>query len=167
MSGEDQRTSNFSYLKMLSYRIHQYPQKLDMEPFKWQGYEKPPEVPWEFPSECDSSYDSNDSLPPGGYVKPSKFYKDAKPKGRNAIEEREREGKYREGQEDKGSDTILDSGQRSMKNSSGKPDSRELEGQGPSWESKEPTKAVLRTTRDKDGVLRFGRGRGRKLIGHL
>ena len=61
-------------------------------------------------------------------MKPSKFHKDAKPKGRNAIKEREKESKYREVQEDKGSDTILDSGQRSMKNSPGKPGSRGLEG---------------------------------------
>ena len=69
VSGDDQCHSNYSHLKMLSYGMHRYLQNLVKELFKWQGYEKPPEVPWEFPSDCYSSYDSDDSVPPGGVCK--------------------------------------------------------------------------------------------------
>ena len=156
MSGDDQCHSNYSHLRMLSYGMHRYLQNLDKEPCKWQGYEKPPEVPWEFPSDCDSSYDSDDSVPPGGYVKPSKAYKDGKPKGRNADEERERESEDRGEQRKVGNETNLNSEQRPV-NDGG------TEGQNPWWERKEPITAVLKTTRDREGVLRFGRGRGKKL----
>ena len=66
VSGDDRIHPNYSHLKMLSYGMHRYLQNQDKEPFEWQGYEKPPEVPWEFSSGCDSSYDSDNSVPPGG-----------------------------------------------------------------------------------------------------